>query len=527
MSEIQAKISAVTKYKSTLSTTYSEIKNLAYFQKNEISEWKKKVDQYLRNIEDKISRIGSLLGQADSLVSDFQRMVTQYGAEAAAIYAAGHWEETSDEDGHVTGQIYVYDVAAYNLAMANARKYEVKLSQAIAIVNDINDVFQYLIPIQKNISTALSELSTNENKYSSNIESMSVLCQKNKSIIARIIEGLDDYAKSREFSHPSGSFTSSFFSGYCNSGNSFSREGNASSYPDGSLRLKWDTDKLKWDTDKLKWDTAERSLGGGNDSSEEILSISQKRNLTNQSTTFETFDKSSFKHVEKGARSIKKYDERSNEDVKIIDKDSIGIIVEYTKDGVESEYSSSDINKSMSSVNEDERGVNNKSHRDACLKRSQKISNEIAKVRLMNALRLFSGQPILPIMDKINCNNFEKLPFDDLKQKSIGSQFQMDGFISTSIKREVAEEHANKRNAAIIEILAPKGAQALHLGELSVRGSSIAKEAHEYEILLQERTKYEIMDIERIGPRGEQFYMKVKIVAQERINPIQNNEVGE
>ena len=521
MSEIQARISAVTKYKSTLSTTYSEIKNLAYFQKNEITEWKKIVDQFLRNIEDKISRMRMLLVKADSLVSDFQRMVTHYEAEAAAIYAAGHWEETSDEDGHVTGQIYVYDVAAYNLAMANARKHEVKLSQAIAIVNDINDVFQYLIPIQKNISAALSGLSTNESKYSSNIESMSVLCQKNTSIIAKIIEGLGDYAKSRDFSHPSGSFTSSFFSGYCNSGNSFSCEGNISSYPNGSLRL-------KWDTDKLKWNTAERPLGGGNASSEEILPISQKSNLTNQSTTFEKFDRSSFKHVEKGARSIKKYGARSNDDVKMVDKDSINIIVDYTKDRHESKYSSYDINRSLSPVDEGELGVDDdKSHRDACLERSQKISNEIAKVRLTNVLRLFSGHAILPIMNKINCNNFEKLPINDLKMKCIGSQFQMDGFTSTSIKREVAEEHAHKRNGAIIEILAPKGAQALHLSKLSERGSSVAKEAHEYEILLQKRTKYEIMDIERIGPTGEQFYMKVKIVAQERINPIQNNEVGD
>jgi len=147
------------------------------------------------------------------------------------------------------------------------------------------------------------------------------------------------------------------------------------------------------------------------------------------------------------------------------------------------------------------------------------FSNEIDKRRLPTAMTLYRGQEVKGIMDELGCSDYASLSPEALEQALIGKHYRYRAFASTSVYPEIAEKFSDKMGFAgvFIEIEAPMGTRALHIGETSIWGKNVSKEQQEGEVTLQRDTEYEILGVYK-DRKDEKYRMKLRIISQKDIS---------
>ncbi|HJJ49767.1 MAG TPA: hypothetical protein O0X25_04030 [Methanocorpusculum sp.] len=480
--DIRANRISIGKYQSDISVIYGHIQNLANSLFEDFQKWIREITARISEVRSKINALQNLYELAASKEREFSKKAAMYLEEAKRIYDAGYWVEHRDDDGRVIGRTYEYDTVAYDNAQRNAQIYAEKAEQARALMTKIGNVLAYLSKVLNVLQTCLSQISTLRDRYQATAEEVRNTSYQNQKLLSNVVNVLNQYISSSPFTPPNGTFRfsggsgggvpsnpisepringsplseGSGGSGGMNPGPSSSQSGAPPHCTDGVLI---------------------NNLGGGMDANDE---------------------------------SIEEFNQHSKSDL-----EKVGLnpaLVGYTQDGIKP-FSYADINRELKRVDDKELSWLDKRHREEALRRADEISSLISGTKLEKGTILYSGRSMSDILAALGCPDALDLPIDELRNRITNQSFVDAGFISTSVQKSVAEKFANKRNGTIIEIVADKGTQALHLGEISAWGHN-ASDNNEYEVLLQKGTRFNILSVDQHG--REQYYMKVKIIDQEK-----------
>ena len=101
--------------------------------------------------------------------------------------------------------------------------------------------------------------------------------------------------------------------------------------------------------------------------------------------------------------------------------------------------------------------------------------------------------------------NWKDKSLEQLRAEYIGKVAVDNGFCSTSISRGAAEDFKRTWDGTMVEITAPKGANAMFMQHVSIYG-------HEKEVLLQKGSGFKITDID-YNPRTG-YIIKAELIGR-------------
>ncbi len=119
----------------------------------------------------------------------------------------------------------------------------------------------------------------------------------------------------------------------------------------------------------------------------------------------------------------------------------------------------------------------------------EKIGNELNEAKLPQKMMLYRG---VSSPEVILGKDYREKTLDELRTKYNGQIVEDKGFCSTSIDRKEAEKFAYKQDGTVLDIVAPKAANAICMGNLSSYKT-------EKEVLLQKGSFFKITGIDYDG----------------------------
>ena len=493
MASIKAKLSSVELYTSQYGDDYSTILNIA----NDVLSRAEKLYIFVQEELEKISR---QLNRAQRSYDDIEHKVNSYmqrmkdaadkiercREEIDYIYNHPSMVTTTDEEGNeTTKEVIDYDaIRAAEREMENARStynfYEDKCNDARMVLREAGYTVSKFQNTKYGIEAVSRSIQNDIYEIKKYIKAIEDEAEFNVHSLQGVIDSLQSYLASKAIFMPEGSYYEEFASAWLG-GSSHSK----SSSSTNNIEAKSVETELQSGSDISNVALNDVSLGleDLSESAEGIESLPDKTELSLYREVHSAKD-----------YSDRKYQKQSQKAVEGLGWESKKAFEDYSGDG-------------HRLMNQYLRGKNpefvSQSQKEITEQYIDSMVSAINERTLPHTMKLYRG--VSTPGDFLQDPNWKDKSLEQLRAEYIGKVAVDNGFCSTSISRDAAEDFKRTWDGAMVEITAPKGANAMFMQHVSIYG-------HEKEVLLQKGSGFKITDID-YNPRTG-YIIKAELIGR-------------
>lgn len=493
MASIKAKLSSVELYTSQCGDDYSTILNIAndvlsraeklyIIVQEELEKISRQVNRVQRSYDDIEHKVNSYMQRMEDAADEIDRC----SEEIDYIYNHPSTVTTTDEEGNeTTEEVIDYDGiraaererdaarSTYNLYENKCDEARMVLREAGYTVSKFQNTKYGIEAVSRSIQNDIYEIK----KYIRAIEDEA---EFNIHSLQGVIDSLQSYLASKAIFMPEGSYYEEFASAGVG-GSSFSKsQSNSIGGEPKSSEAEFNGSS---ETSDVTLNNVSLGLDDLNDVSEGIESLPDKSELALYREVHSAKD-----------YSERKYQKQSQKAVEGLGWESKKAFDEYSGDGHRI------MNQYLRGKNPEFVSQNQKEITEQYI---GSMVNAINERTLPHTMKLYRG--VSTPGDFLQDSNWKDKSLEQLRSEYIGKVAVDDGFCSTSISRESAEDFKRTWDGAMVEITAPKGANAMFMQHVSIYG-------HEKEVLLQKGSGFKITDID-YNPRTG-YIIKAELIGR-------------
>lgn len=495
MASIKVKLSSVELYANQCGDEYSTLIHIA----NDVLSRAEKLHIITQEELEKISR---QLNRAQRSYDDIEHKVNLYmqRMEDAAdkiercreeidyIYNHPSTVTTTDEEGNeTTEEVIDYDaIRAAEREMEAARStynfYENKCNDARMVLREAGYTVSKFQNTKYGIEAVTRSIQNDIYEIKKYIRAIEEEAEFNVHSLQGVIDSLQSYLASKAIYMPEGSYYEEFSSAGVGS-STFSKSqsnsiGGDCESSEAELHSSHEASDITLNNVSLGLDDLE-------DVSEGIESLPDKSELALYSEVHSAKDYSERKYLKQSQKAVEGLSWESRQAFKEYSGNGHRVMNQYLR------------GKNPKFVSQNQKEITEQY--------INSMVNAINERILPHTMKLYRG--VSTLGDFLQDPNWKEKSLEQLRSEYIGKVAVDDGFCSTSISRESVEEFKRTWDGAIVEITAPKGANAMFMRYVSIY-------EHEKEVLLQKGSGFKITDIDYNPSMG--YIIKVELIGKRK-----------